>query len=298
MKTQRNIFVAFILNLSFAVFEFFGGVVSGSVAILSDAIHDMGDAASIGLSYFLEKKSRKQPDGTYTYGYARYSVLGGLITTLILLIGSVMVMYNAIHRIITPTKINYQGMILFAVVGVCVNFSAALFTRDSHSLNQKAVNLHMLEDVLGWGVVLVGAIVMHFTDFSLIDPLMSIGVSLFILVNAVGNLKEEADLFLEKTPPHMDVAQIKDHLETIDGVLEVHHIHLWSMDGHNHYATMHAVTDSNPHKIKHAIREKLAEHGIGHVTLELEASSEHCHETHCYTEFPSHAAHIHHHHHH
>ena len=198
MKTTRNILIAFILNFAFSVFEFVGGLFTGSVAIVSDAVHDIGDAASIGISYFLERKSKKQPDETYTYGYARFSVIGSVITTLILLFGSCVVIYNAIQRILTPTPIHYNGMIVFAIVGVVVNLAAALFTREGHSLNQKAVNLHMLEDVLGWIVVLVGAIVMRFTDFALIDPLMSIGVAVFILINAVGNLKEVLDLFLEK----------------------------------------------------------------------------------------------------
>ena len=294
MKTERNILIAFILNLSFSVFEFLGGIFTGSVAILSDAVHDFGDAASIGLSYFLERKSRKQPDETYTYGYARYSVMGGFITTLILLIGSAVMIYNAIGRIITPTEIHYNGMLLFAVVGVCVNFCAAFFTREGGSVNQKAVNLHMLEDVLGWAVVLVGAVVMRFTRFTLIDPIMSIGVSLFIFTNAVRNLKEVAGLFLEKAPEHMDVAEIKAHIEELDGILDVHHIHIWSMDGQNHFATMHVVTDHQPHKIKDAIRTELREHGIGHVTIELETSTEHCHEKHCHI----HVAQGHHHHHH
>ena len=221
MKTERNIFIAFLLNLSFSVFEFIGGIITGSVAIMSDAVHDIGDAASIGISFFLEKKSKGKPDEKYTYGYARYSVVGGLITTLILLLGSVMVIYNAVNRIIEPTEIDYTGMIIFAVVGVCVNFCAAIFTREGGSLNQKAVNLHMLEDVLGWLVVLMGAIVMKFTDFALIDPILSIGVALFIFINAVKNLKEVVDLFLEKTPHDIEVAEIKEHIEEIDGVVVV-----------------------------------------------------------------------------
>ena len=115
MRTEKNILVAFVLNLLFSIFEFVGGIFTGSVAIISDAIHDIGDALSIGISYFLEKKSKKQPDDVYTYGYARYSVIGSVITTLILLFGSVMVIYNAILRIINPVPINYNGMILFAV---------------------------------------------------------------------------------------------------------------------------------------------------------------------------------------
>ena len=178
MKTERNILIAFILNLVFSIFEFVGGIITGSVAIMSDAVHDIGDAASIGVSYLLEKKGEK------------YSIIGAFITTFTLLIGSIVTIYNAIRRLFAPTEIHYEGMIVFAIVGVCVNLCAAFVTREGDSLNQKAVNLHMLEDVLGWIVVLVGAIVMRFTDFSLLDPIMSIGVSAFILINAIRNLKE------------------------------------------------------------------------------------------------------------
>ena len=297
MKTEKNILIAFLLNLSFSIFEFIGGIFTGSVAIVSDAVHDIGDAASIGASYFLEKKSKKKPDEVYTYGYARYSVVGSVITTLILLFGSALVIYNAAMRIISPVEINYDGMIVFAVVGVIVNFAAAFFTRDGDSLNQKAVNLHMLEDVLGWIVVLIGAVVMRFTDFALIDPIMSVGVAFFILINAIRNLKEAVDLFLEKAPHGIDINEIKEHITEIDGVLDVHHIHIWSMDGQSNFATMHIVTNEEQHRIKDAVREELREHGIGHATLELEAEGEHCHNEHCHIETHSHSGHHHHHHH-
>ena len=298
MKTEKNILVAFILNLAFSVFEFFGGIVTGSVAIVSDAVHDLGDAAGIGISYFLEKKSKKQPDEKYTYGYSRYSVIGSVITTFILLFGSVAVILNAVKKIIEPSQINYNGMIVFAVVGVIINFIAAYFTRHGDSLNQKAVNLHMLEDVLGWAIVLVGAIVMKFTDFAIIDPIMSVGLSIFIFINAVRNLKEAVDLFLEKTPHGTDINEITHHISEIDGVLGVHHIHVWSMDGHNNYATMHIVTNSDSHQIKEKIREELREHGISHATLELESENEHCHDKQCSVEFRQSSGHHHHHHHH
>ena len=294
MKTEKNIFFAFILNLAFSVFEFIGGVFTGSVAIISDAIHDIGDATSIGVAFFLEKKSKKQPDKKYTYGYARYSVIGSVLTTLILLLGSAMIIYNAVLRIISPTEINYNGMIIFAIVGVCVNLGAALLTRDGDSLNQKAVNLHMLEDVLGWVVVLVGAIVMRFTDFYIIDPLMSIGVAIFILINALKNLKEILDLFLEKTPRDISIDEIAEHICEVEGVLSVHHIHVWSLDGHNNYATMHVVVKGDTHTIKHNIRGELKEHGIGHATLEIETEGEHCHEEHCHVNVTSSAVHHHH----
>ena len=298
MKTEKNILIAFILNLAFSIFEFIGGIFTGSVAIISDAVHDIGDATSIGVSFFLEKKSKKQPDEKYTYGYARYSVLGSVITTFILLFGSASVIYNAVLRIIEPTEINYNGMIIFAVVGVAVNLIAALVTRDGDSLNQRAVNLHMLEDVLGWIVVLIGAIVIKFTELYIIDPIMSIGVAVFIFVNAIGGLREILELFLEKTPHSVDVNELKEHVGEVEGVLGVHHVHVWSIDGQHNYATMHIVARGDSHEIKEKIREELREHGIEHVTLELESENEHCHEENCHVEHSSHSGHHHHHHHH
>lgn len=296
MKTQQNILIAFILNLTFSIFEFFGGIFTGSVAIISDSVHDLGDAISIGFSYFLERKSRKQPDNNYTYGYLRFSVLGGIITTFILLFGSIAVIYNAVLRIINPVNINYSGMIIFAIIGAVVNFGAAYFTREGDSINQKAVNLHMLEDMLGWIVVLVGAIVMKFTDFALIDPIMSITVAIFIFINAIKNIKQVLDLFLEKAPDNIDIDEIIEHIKKIDGVLDIHHIHIRSIDGHNNYTTMHIVTEGDFHEIKEKVREELSEHGIGHATLELETPDEHCHHRECHIEHHEHSHHHHHHH--
>lgn len=295
MKTQRSILLAFLLNLLFSLFEFAGGILTGSVAILSDALHDIADAATIGISYFLEKKSTKQPDEVYTYGYARFSVLGGAITALILLVGSGIVIYHALVRMVSPSPIHYDGMILFAVIGVCVNLCAAWITGKGESLNQKTVNLHMLEDVLGWAVVLVGAVVMRFTDIAILDPILSIGVALFIIVHAVRHLKEALCLFLEKAPSGIKVKEVKDHLCQIPGISDVHHIHLWSMDEHSNYATMHIVTNADPVPTKEAVRKALHELGIGHVTLELEAENEHCHEKHCHFEHHHDCGHHHHH---
>lgn len=296
MKSQKRILIAFILNLTFAVFEFIGGALTGSVAIISDSVHDLGDSISIGISYFLEKISKKEPDDKYTYGYLKYSVLGSLIMTIILIVGSIFVIINAIERLIKPVPINYNGMLIFAVVGIIVNLIAAISTHKGESLNQKAVNLHMLEDVLGWAVVLVGAVVMRFTDFAIIDPILSIAVAAFILINAIKNLKEILDLFLEKIPHGIEIEEIKEHLLEIGGVIDVHHIHIWSMDGQNNYATMHIVTNENSGDIKHKVRHELSEHNIGHATLEIEAQGENCHEQNCTID--AHASHHHHHHHH
>ena len=295
MKTEKNILIAFILNLSFSIFELIGGFFTNSVAILSDSVHDLGDATSIGISYFLERKSKKKADNKYTYGYIRYSVLGGVITTTILLVGSILVIIGAVGRLFDPQEINYNGMIIFAIVGGVLNFIAAYATREGDSLNQKAVNLHMLEDVLGWVIVLIGAIVMRFTDISILDSLMSIGVALFILINALKNLKVVLDLFLEKTPNNVDIEELKEHILKIKDVDDIHHIHVWSMDGYNNYATMHIVTKSkNVKELKHEIREELEEHNVCHAVLETEAEA--CDEKECHVE-PHHEDHHHHHHH-
>ena len=293
MKTEKNILIAFLLNIIFAIFEFFGGLFTNSVAILSDSIHDLGDAISIGISYFMEKKSKRHADNRYTYGYIRYSVLGGVITTTILLVGSILVIIGAVNRLFNPVEVNYSGMIIFAIVGVILNFIAAYVTKDGDSINQKSVNLHMLEDVLGWVVVLIGAIIMNFTDIKILDSIMSIGVALFILFHSLKNLKKVLDIFLEKTPVEIDIDELKEHLLEIKDVIDVHHVHVWSIDGYNNYATMHIVSKSKDiTKVKKQIREELAEHNICHAILETE--EEVCDDKDCHVEFKE----VSHHHHH
>lgn len=294
MKTEKNILIAFLLNLCFSIFEFFGGLFTNSVAILSDSIHDLGDAISIGISYFMERKSKKKVDNNYTYGYIRYSVLGGVITTTILLVGSILVIISSIKRLFNPVDINYNGMIIFAIIGVILNFTAALVTREGDSINQKSVNLHMLEDVLGWVVVLIGAIIMNFTDIKILDPIMSILVALFILYNSLKNLKKVLDIFLVKTPDNIDIEHLKKHLLEIEGVDDIHHIHVWSIDGYKNYATMHIVTKSdNIVDIKKKIREELEENNICHAILETE--EEVCDDIECHVDIETHNHHHHHH---
>lgn len=297
MKTEKNILVAFLLNLFFSIFELIGGIFTNSVAIISDAVHDLGDSFSIGLSYFLEKKSKKKPDDKYTYGYMRYSVLGAIITNTILITGSVLVIYNAIERLFNPVDINYNGMIIFAVFGVVVNFLAAYFTRDGDSLNQKAVNLHMMEDVLGWVVVLIGALVIKVTEINMIDSILSIGVACYVLIHALTSFKDIVDLFLTKVPSGVNVSELSKHILEIDGVEDVHHVHVWSMDGVNNYATMHIVSNKKDiSKIKKSIREELEEHGINHVTIEIDNNKDECSDKECEVKHNKHSHHHHHHH--
>ncbi|MBO5952530.1 MAG: cation transporter [Oscillospiraceae bacterium] len=294
MKPDRNIFVAFILNLFFSVFEFVGGTMIGSTAIVSDALHDLGDAMSIGFAFLLEKKSSRKPDDTHTLGYGRYSVLGSLVTTLVLVAGSVAVILNGIHRILNPVQIRYTGMIAFAMIGAAVNLVAALITREGDSLNQKAVNLHMLEDVLGWCVVLVGAVIMKFTDLTVLDPLMSIAVALFVLVHALKNLTRVLDLFLGKTPRGVSVEALRTHLREIEGVLGVGKVQMWSMDGNSCCAAVQVKVLGDNRRIRENIRQELLEHGIGSVTVEVFGEDEPYPEE---PELQTNKHHRHHHHH-
>lgn len=294
MKTEKNILIAFLLNISFALIEFIGGIFTNSIALLSDAIHDMGDSLSIGLSFFLEKKSKQEPDERYTFGYARYSILGAVITTTILLVGSIVVIINAVKRIINPVTINYNGMIVIALFGMIINFIAACTTKEGDSLNQKSVNLHMLEDVLGWIIVFVGAIIMKFTDISIIDPILSILVAIFIFINSIKNLKSILDLFLEKIPIDITIEKVKQSILKIKDVEDIHHIHIWSIDGYNNYATMHVVVKEIDNDIKVKIRKEMKKLNISHVTIELETKEESCDDKKCHIHHESN--HIGHHH--
>lgn len=297
METKKNILVAFVLNLGFSIFELVGGLFTNSISIISDAIHDFGDALSIGIAFFLEKKAARAPDETYTYGYVRYSILGAFITTVILIIGSVLVIVGSIGRMFHPEPVNYTGMIIFAIFGVIVNGLAAYKTHGGTSLNQKSVNLHMLEDVLGWAVVLLGAILMQFTDISLIDPIMSFVIASFIAVHAIMNFKSILDLFLEKVPQGISVSELRTGLCEIPGVEDVHHLHVWSIDGEHNYATVHIVTNKkDAHELKDALRAYALEHRIGHLTIEIERPGEDCSEHECHIEQVPSDGHGHHHH--
>ncbi len=268
IKTEKTILAAFVLNGMFSALEFLGGVMTGSVAIASDALHDAGDAASLGISWFLEKKSKRPPDDRYTLGYGRYSVLCGLITASVLLLGSLVVIGRSVARLWNPVPIHSNGMIGWAMVGILVNFLAAFLTHEGHSLNQKAVNLHLLEDVLGWIAVLVGGVVMHLTDWFFLDPILSIGVAVFIFISAWKQWKEAAQVLLNATPAHLDRAKIKERLECTEGVAAIHHFSLWSIDGRTHAAALHLAVKGDPEAVKEGVRALLQEYGIGIVTLE------------------------------
>ena len=274
-SSTKNIFIAFILNLFFSIFELIGGIFTNSVSIISDSVHDFGDAISIFISLLLEKKSRKKSDQDYTFGYLRYSTLGALFTSTILLLGSIFVIYSAIERIINPVEVNYDGMLILAIVGVIVNLIATKITSNTNNLNEKTVSLHMLEDVLGWVCVLIGSIIIKFTNLYIIDPILSLGVAIFILINVIKKYRNIFDILLEKKPSKININEIKKHLLEIEEIQDVHHIHIWTIDGITNYITLHVFVDKNIlfkdlENLKKKINIELKEHDINHSTIEFE----------------------------
>jgi len=282
-ESTKWIWTAFFLNLSFAIIEWIGGFWTNSIAIISDAIHDLGDSLAIGLAYIFEKVSKKKANEKYTYWYARFSILGALITVLILIIWSFFILKNAVARFSNPSEINSVWMLILAVIGLLINWFAARKTAKGEWLNEKAITLHLLEDVLGRAAVLVWAILIYFFHWNFIDPLLSIWICIFILINACKLLKWVIDIFLEKTPEGISHDEVLREIKKLDGVLDIHDIHLWTLDGNKNYITIHALIDkklSVPKIIalKKTIKDALKKQNISHCVIEFEWEDENCEE--------------------
>jgi len=276
-----NIRLAFFMNLFFAIIELVGGLYTNSVAILSDALHDFGDSISLGVAWYLQKLSGKGRDQYYSYGYKRFSLLGAFFISIILLIGSIFVIKECVERIMHPEPPNAQGMFFLAILGVVVNGIAVLRLRKGSSINERAVSLHMMEDVLGWIAVLVVSIVMMFVDLPILDPLLSIGISLWILTNIYKNLKATFHVFLQQTPQNIDLETLQNQIKELPHIVSLHDLHLWTLDGEDNIMTIHVVLDNNidlskQEKLKHQIRDLCNEAEIHHVTVEFETTEEKC----------------------
>ena len=272
-----SIRTAFLLNLGFTLFEIVGGMAINSVAILSDALHDLGDSISLGLAWFLSNYAERASDTRYSYGYRRFSLLGALINAVILIAGSLFILSETARRLSAPEPFDAGGMVLFALVGIAVNGFAALRLRGQSSANAQVVGWHLIEDVLGWAVVLVVGIVSLFVDAPILDPLLSLLITLFVLVNVVVRLRTVARLFLQAVPKEADLDEIEARLRAVDGVNATHHIHVWSLDGEHNVLTAHLeVTPETSRddviRIKRQSKAALAALNLEleHVTLEIE----------------------------
>ena len=283
---EKSIRMAFFLNVLFALVEIAGSFFTNSVAILSNALHDLGDSLSLGLAWYFQRLSTRHRDKLFSFGYMRFSVLGALINSVILLIGSVFIISKAIPRIFNPEPIHTQGMFYLALLGITINGIAAWRLKKGDSVNEKVISLHLLEDVLGWAAVLIVSIVMMFYDLPILDPLLSLFVTVYILWNVFKNLKSTLRIFLQGTPEETVVADIETQLLAIKDITGVHDLHLWSMDGLFHVLSVH-VTVARDMKLqetkmlKSEIRICLEKLGIQHSTVEIEQEDEICELNNC-----------------
>ena len=279
--STSNIKVAFFLNLGFTIIEIIGGLWTNSIAIISDALHDLGDSFSLGLSWVLEKYSRKKKDEKYSYGYRRYSLLAALINGLILILGSVYVLSQAIPRIFNPEQPNAKGMLFFAIGGVVINGIAALRLRKGRSLNERIITLHLLDDILGWAAILIISIIMMFKNIPILDPILSIVITVYILYNVAVNLRKTFSVFLQAVPTGISIKEIEDKIRKIDKVTGTHHTHIWSIDSLNNVLTTHIVVKDNTTAdeitdIKRQVKEIVGSPDLQHSTVEVEFESEFC----------------------
>lgn len=280
-NSEKNISYAFFLNFGFTIIEIIGGFLTNSVAILADAVHDFGDSISLGLAWYLQKVSRKGSDHKYSYGYKRFSLLGAIINSVILLVGSVFILSETIPRIIQPQAPDVKGMFILAILGILVNGAAVIRLRKGNSINEKVVSLHLWEDVLGWIAILIGSVLMYFFDIPIVDPILSILISIYILIHVFRNIKISMRIILQGTPVEIDMNEITTALLKNEDIDALHDLHVWSIDGNYHVVTTHvvlnkALTMDQLATLKFKIREQLVELNIQHVTLEFETGDEIC----------------------
>ena len=280
-ESSRRIGLVFFLNLIFTIIEFVGGVLTNSTAIMADAVHDLGDSLSIGSAWLLARWGRKTADSEFTYGYRRLTLFGAFLNSVVLIAGSMWVLSEAIPRLANPVMPVTEGMFALAILGVTVNGVAAYRLSKGTTLNEKVLNWHLLEDVLGWVAVLVVSIVLQFADWPILDPLLSVGFTLFIMFNVVRNLWTTGKLFLQAVPDRELHNKIRRTLLGIGGVSDVHHQHLWSLDGEHHVLTAHIVVDGEVDVDEYGVSKDgvaaaLEQYGLSHTTIEIELKREFC----------------------
>lgn len=284
-KTPENIKIAFLLNLAFSIVEAIGGILTNSISIISDSLHNLGDSITIGINYIFEKKSKKLPNKEYSYGYLRYTMLGSLIASFILLVGSVIIIYNVVPRLIKPLSVNYDAMIIFGIFGLLINLYATIKIMRSKDKDKK-INTHMIEDTVIWLFILTGSICIKVFDLVIIDPILSLLIAVYILYQVYKYMKNIYNIFMEKVPKNVKIDEIKKDIESNENIDNVHHIHIWSMDGVNNYMTAHIrlnkiLNEEEIIKTKNDVKNKLKEDKINHITLEVEYFNEKCDSSNC-----------------
>ena len=274
MKTKYAVWVAFFLNLTYAIVEFIAGGIFGSSAVLADSVHDLGDAIAIGISAFLETISNREEDNQYTLGYKRFSLLGALVTAIILMTGSVLVILENVTKILNPQPVNDEGILWLGIIAITINVLASLVVGKGKTKNESILSLHFLEDTLGWLAVILMAIVLRFTNWYILDPLLSLVISFFILSKALPRFWSTLKIFLDAVPEGLDIKQVKNGLERLDNVASLNQLNLWTMDGLEKNAIVHLCLEDweQMTETKNQVRQLLEERGVQNITIEVDTS--------------------------
>ena len=274
MKAKYAVWVAFFLNLTYAIVEFIAGGVFGSNAVLADYVHDLGDAIAIGISAFLETISNREEDNQYTLGYKRFSLLGALITAIILMTGSLLVILENVTKILNPQPVNDEGILWLGIIAVSINVLASLVVGKGKTKNESILSLHFLEDTLGWLAVILMAIVLRLTDWYILDPLLSLAIFFFILSKALPRFWSTLKIFLDAVPEGLETGDLEKDLEALNNVKSVNQISIWSMDGLENNAIIHLCLEDweQMTETKNQVRQLLEERGVQNITIEVDTS--------------------------
>ena len=274
MKAKYTVWIAFFLNLSYAIVEFIAGGIFGSSAVLADSVHDLGDAIAIGISAFLETISNREEDRQYTLGYKRFSLLGALVTVVILITGSILVILENITKLFNPQPVNDEGILWLGIIAVSINLLASLVVRKGKTKNESILSLHFLEDTLGWLAVILMAIILRFTDWYILDPLLSLVISIFILTKAIPRFWSALKIFLDAVPEGVETGDLEKDLDALTNVKSVNQLSIWSMDGLENNAIIHLCLEDWEQMLetKNQVRQLLEERGIQNITIEVDAS--------------------------
>ncbi len=231
-KSENRILVAFLLNLVFTVVEIFGSVLTGSVTILSDAVHDFGDCIALAVAWRMEKLSKRPANERYHFGYRRFSVVAGLVNNLILLAGGVVLITASVQRFFHPRMIDGRGMLVFAVFGILVNGAAMLLTAKGRNINEKTISMHMLEDVLTWVTVFCVGVIMCFYELPALDSLLSIGMTFVIFAGVFRNLKKITAIITVRSPLEAgEYRELRGQIDRLNEVGVLEELRLFTMDG-------------------------------------------------------------------
>lgn len=274
--SEKKLCWVILLNFGITLAEIVGGLVSGSLSLISDALHNFSDAIAVIISYIAIKLGRKENSLKHTFGLKRAEILAALLNSSVLVGISIYLFYEAINRFYNPEQIAGQMMLIVAIVGLLGNLLSIYFLEAGahENMNIKSAYLHMLSDAISSVAVILGAIGIIYFEIYWIDPLLTIAIGVYVLYESFKILKKSVHILMEGAPVDISIEEIKEVVESIDGLKNVHHIHIWSVGEKDIFFEAHAELEdmmlSSAGQVRKKVEDKLLEFGINHVTLQIE----------------------------